>query len=124
MKAIFYTESVAIVAMIILIVATISVPALLLVKAAIALIDEQRDSTITNDTSMATTITNTTRTTAPTIGNSTSQHVAVGGGNMTISVNQFLPQTVQIQSGESVTFYAPSGSTEVHNVIFDQSNVQ
>jgi hypothetical protein len=41
---------------------------------------------------------------------------------MTISINQFSAQTVQIQSGESVTFFAPNGSTEVHNVIFDQSN--
>ena len=41
---------------------------------------------------------------------------------MTTSINQFSQQTVQIQSGESVTFFAPNGSTEVHNVIFDQNN--
>ena len=29
---------------------------------------------------------------------------------------------IDIQSGENVTFYAPSGSTEIHNVIFDFSN--
>ena len=50
------------------------------------------------------------------------ERVAVGGGNITISVNQFLPSSVEIQRGESVTFYAPQNSTEVHNVIFDLSN--
>ena len=50
------------------------------------------------------------------------ERVAVGGGNTTVSVNQFLPASVEIQRGESVTFYAPQNSTEVHNVIFDLSN--
>ena len=50
------------------------------------------------------------------------ERVSVGGGNMTISVNQFSPAAVEIQTGESVTFYAPQNSTEVHNVIFDLSN--
>ena len=50
------------------------------------------------------------------------ERVAVGGGNITVSVNQFLPASVEIQRGESVTFYAPQNSTEVHNVIFDLSN--
>src|ERR671918_2929142 len=53
------------------------------------------------------------------------ERVAVGGildGNLTVSVNQFSPAAVEIQSGESVTFYAPDNSTEVHNVIFDMSN--
>jgi len=50
------------------------------------------------------------------------ERVSVGGGNITISVNQFSPAAVEIQTGESVTFYAPQNSTEVHNVIFDLSN--
>jgi plastocyanin len=53
------------------------------------------------------------------------ERVAVGGildGNLTVSVNQFLPAAVEIQTGESVTFYAPENSTEVHNVIFDMTN--
>src|SRR5918995_1454356 len=50
------------------------------------------------------------------------ERVAVGGGNMTVSVNQFLPAAVEIQTGESVRFYAPDNSTEVHNVIFDMTN--
>jgi plastocyanin len=50
------------------------------------------------------------------------ERVAVGGGNITVSVNQFLPSSVEIQRGESVTFYAPQNSTELHNVIFDLSN--
>jgi plastocyanin len=50
------------------------------------------------------------------------ERVAVGGGNITVSVNQFLPSSVEIQRGESVTFYAPQNSTEAHNVIFDLSN--
>jgi plastocyanin len=53
------------------------------------------------------------------------ERVSVGGilnGNLTISVNQFSPAAVEIQSGESVTFYAPENSTEVHNVIFDMTN--
>ena len=50
------------------------------------------------------------------------ERVSVGGGNMTISVNQFSPAAVEIQTGESVTFYATQNSTEVHNVIFGLSN--
>ncbi|HEX2471788.1 MAG TPA: hypothetical protein VHJ59_03460 [Nitrososphaera sp.] len=41
---------------------------------------------------------------------------------MTVSVNQFSPAAVEIQTGESITFYAPQNSTEVHNVIFDMTN--
>ena len=48
--------------------------------------------------------------------------VAVGGGNLTFSLNQFLPSSMVIQSGQSVTFYAPSGSTELHNVVIDLTN--
>jgi plastocyanin len=55
--------------------------------------------------------------------NNTTQHrVAVGGGNLTMSINQFSPSTIEIHPGESVTFYAPSGSTELHNVVLDMSN--
>jgi plastocyanin len=53
------------------------------------------------------------------------ERVAVGGildGNLTISVNQFSPAAAEIQTGESVTFYAPDNSTEVHNVVIDMSN--
>jgi plastocyanin len=53
------------------------------------------------------------------------ERVAVGGildGNLTISINQFSPAAAEIQTGESVTFYAPDNSTEVHNVVFDLSN--
>ena len=53
------------------------------------------------------------------------ERVAVGGildGNLTVSVNQFSPAAVEIQTGESVTFYAPENSTEIHNVIFDMTN--
>ena len=67
-------------------------------------------------------ITTTTGAPAPSGNNATTQRVAVGGGNITLSINQFSPQTVDIQPGESVTFFAPPGSLEVHNVIFDLSN--
>ncbi len=50
------------------------------------------------------------------------ERVSVGGGNMTVAVNQFSPAAVEIQTGESVAFYAPQNSTEVHNVIFDVTN--
>ena len=54
--------------------------------------------------------------------NNTDQRVvAVGGGNMTVAINQFSPSIVQIQPGQSVSFYAPSGSTELHNVVIDMS---
>jgi hypothetical protein len=39
-----------------------------------------------------------------------------------VSINQFSPSTIEIQPGQSVTFYAPSGSTELHNVVLDLSN--
>jgi plastocyanin len=66
---------------------------------------------------------NTTTTTATPIGpNNATQRVSVGGGNVTFSVNQFSPQITEIQPGESVTFFAPNGSIEPHNVIFDLTN--
>jgi plastocyanin len=67
----------------------------------------------TSDRGTATTTTNTVN---------AQGRVAVGGGNLTLSINQFSPSLIDIQSGENVTFYAPSGSTEIHNVIFDFSN--
>jgi plastocyanin len=54
------------------------------------------------------------------------QRVAVGGlldGNLTVSVNLFSPAALETQTGESITFYAPENSTEIHNVIFDLSNM-
>jgi plastocyanin len=70
-----------------------------------------------SDVGIATTTTNTT-------SDAHAQHrVAVGGGNLSVSINQFSPSTVQIQPGQNVTFYAPGGSTELHNVLFvDLSN--
>jgi plastocyanin len=122
MKAAFYAGSVAIAAiMMILIMASISAaPALLFTQTAIASIDEQDDSA-RNGTDMTTTTT-TTGITTPTAPDNATQRVAVGAGDMNVSINQFLPQTAEIQPGESVTFFAPNGSTEVHNVIFDLSN--
>ena len=70
----------------------------------------------TNDGGIAA-IANTTTT-----ADNTQGRVAVGAGNLTLSINQFLPSTMNIQPGENVTFYAPRGSTEIHNVIFDLSN--
>jgi plastocyanin len=67
----------------------------------------------TSDRGTATTTTNTVN---------AQGRVAVGGGNLSLSINQFSPSVIDIQSGENVTFYAPSGSTEIHNVIFDFSN--
>ncbi len=100
--------------MMVLIIATISAPALLFTQTAIASIDdEQGGSTTSNDTDMTATAT------AP---DNATQRVAVGGGNVTFSVNQFSPQITEIQPGESVTFFAPDGSTEFHNVIFDLTN--
>lgn len=46
--------------------------------------------------------------------------VSVGKGNLTVSYNQFYPQDVQINAGESVTFVNPT--PELHSVIFDFSN--
>ena len=65
---------------------------------------------------------NTTTTATPTEPNTATQRVSVGGGNVTFSVNQFSPQITEIQPGESVTFFAPNGSIEPHNVIFDLTN--
>src|SRR5919202_1561500 len=61
-------------------------------------------------------------TSAPNVNN-TQHRVAVGGGNSSMSINQFLPSSIDIHRGESVTFYAPQGSTETHNVILDVGNV-
>jgi plastocyanin len=119
MKATFYAESVTMVAMMILVIASICAPALLFMKTAIASIDEQGGSTRTTTTNVTDM---TTTTTDPTVADNATQRVAVGGGNMNISINQFSPQTAEIQPGESVTFFAANGSTEVHNVIFDLSN--
>ena len=112
MKATFYGGSVT---MMILIMASISGPALLFTQTAVASTEGQ-GSTITTTTTTGTT------TTTPTAPNNATQRVAVGGGNISLSINQFSPQTVEIQPGDSVTFFAPQDSFEVHNVIFDLSN--
>ena len=122
MKATFYAKSVTVVAMMILVMASISAPTSLFMKTAIASFDEQGGSittTTTNDADMTRT---TATTTNPTANDNATQRIAVGGGNMNISINQFSPQTTEIQPGESVTFFAANGSTEVHNVIFDLNN--
>jgi plastocyanin len=108
MKNSFHAGSIIIAAMIILIMeSTILDPTtLLFTQTAIASTAGQGETITT--------------TTVP--GNATTQRVAVGGGNLTLSINQFSPQTVEIQPGETVTFFAPPGSLEVHNVIFDLSN--
>ncbi|MDQ3903239.1 MAG: hypothetical protein M3247_06340, partial [Thermoproteota archaeon] len=54
--------------------------------------------------------------------NNTQHKVAVGGGNLSMSMNQFSPSSINIHRGESVTFYAPPGSTELHDVVLDLSN--
>jgi plastocyanin len=91
---------------------SISAPALLFTQTAIASTEGQSGTTIATGT-----------TTAPTApNNAITKRVAVGGGNITLSINQFSPQTVEIQPGESVTFFAPEDSFEVHNVMFDLSN--
>lgn len=72
----------------------------------------------TTDSGTATTNNNNNTSTAV----NTQGGVAVGRGNMTVSINQFSPSVMNIQPGENVTFYAPRGSTEIHNVIFDLSN--
>jgi plastocyanin len=110
----FHAGPVIIAAMIILIMASISAPALLFTQTAVASIEGQ-GNTITTTTTTGPTAT-------PTAPNNATQRVAVGGGNISLSINQFSPQTVEIQPGESVTFFAPEGSFEVHNVIFDLSN--
>jgi plastocyanin len=112
MKTIFYAGSIAGVAMMILIIVSISAaPALLFMQTAIASIDQGETTTATTDTTIPTGL-----------DNATAQRVAVGGGNITFSVNQFSPQTTEIQPGGSVTFFAPEGSIELHNVIFDLTN--
>ena len=129
MKSVFYSESVIITTMmVILIIASISASALLLTQTATASIDKQGGTT-NYDTDMTITAATTTTTntstgiiTISTAPDNATQQVAVGGGNITNSINQFLPQTVEIQPGESVTFSASNGSTEVHNVIFDLTN--
>jgi plastocyanin len=109
----FHAGSVIITAMIILSMASISgLAALLFTQTAIASSAVQDETTTTTDT--------TTTLTAP--NNAITKRVAVGGGNITLSINQFSPQTVEIQPGESVTFFAPEDSFEVHNVMFDLSN--
>jgi plastocyanin len=113
MKDLFHAGSVTtIAAMIIIIMASIWAPALSFTQTAIASTEGRGGTTTTT----------TTGTTTPTTPNNATQRVAVGGGNITLSINQFSPQTVEIQPGESVTFFAPQGSIEVHNVIFDLTN--
>jgi plastocyanin len=112
MKDSFNAGSVLTAAMIILIMISFCAPALLFTQTAIA-------STSVEGGTAAAATTGTATTTASDNG---THRVAVGGGNITLSINQFSPQTVKIQPGESVTFFAPEDSFEVHNVMFDLSN--
>jgi plastocyanin len=112
-KAILYARSVTITAAIMGILLMTSVSAAvptLFKQTAIATVD-QGDATA-----------NTTTTTSATATDNATRRVAVGGGNITFSVNQFSPQITQIQPGESITFFAPNGSLELHNVMFDLTN--
>jgi plastocyanin len=109
MNTILYSRSFATIAMMMMILimaSIISVAPELLKQAAIATVGQG----------------NTTTTATPTGPNNATQRVSVGGGNVTFSVNQFSPQITEIQLGESVTFFAPNGSIEPHNVIFDLTN--
>jgi plastocyanin len=109
MKTTTYSGSVtttAMMGMILLMASIISAAPALFKQIAIATVD-QGDTTTTTPT-------------AP--DNATTERVAVGGGNITFSVNQFSPSITEIQPGESVTFFAPDGSIELHNVIFDLTN--
>jgi hypothetical protein len=60
--------------------------------------------------------------TVPTTTNNGQHTVAVGGGNLSVAINQFSPSRIDIHRGENVTLYAPPGSTELHNAIFYLSN--
>lgn len=48
--------------------------------------------------------------------------VQAGGGNATISFSRFLPKDVQINVGESVTWYNPTEVSEPHTVTFVRDN--
>lgn len=52
----------------------------------------------------------------------TSTVVEVGGGNATMTLSGFLPQTVEINAGESVTWINPTQVPEPHTVTFVLSN--
>jgi plastocyanin len=108
MRATFYAGFIIVAAMmmIILLIAAFSAPALFN-QTAIATVDRGAAATTS---------------TTPTASENATQRIAVGGGNLTLSINQFSPQIAEIQPGESVTFFAPNGTTEIHNVIFDLSN--
>ncbi len=49
-------------------------------------------------------------------------NVAAGGGNASMSLSAFSPQTVEISSGESVTWTNPTKVPEPHTVTFILSN--
>jgi plastocyanin len=109
MKTTFYAGSVTITAMMVMILLMASI-----ISAAPALFKQTATATLDQG--------DTTTTPTPTAPDNATQRVAVGGGNINFSVNQFSPQTAEIQPGESVTFFAPDGSIELHNVIFDLTN--
>ena len=48
--------------------------------------------------------------------------VAAGGGNISLSLNQFLPKDVEINAGDNVTWYNPSKVPESHTVTFTSDN--
>jgi plastocyanin len=47
--------------------------------------------------------------------------VAVGGGNLTVQNYKFDPAIVEINTGESVTWYSPTEFNELHTVTFVQN---
>ena len=44
--------------------------------------------------------------------------VGAGGGNISLSLNQFLPKDVEINAGDNITWYNPSKVPESHTVTF------
>jgi len=113
MKAILYARSITITA------AMMSILLMASVSAAVPTLFKQT-AIATVDQGIATA--NTTTMTGAAATDNATRRVAVGGGNITFSVNQFSPQITEIQPGESVTFFAPNGSLELHDVIFDLTN--
>lgn len=109
MNTTLYSGSFAITAMMVMILLLVSI---------ISVVPESLDQTAIATVGQG----NTTTTADPTGPDNATQQVSVGGGNITFSVNQFSPQITEIQRGQSVTFYAPNGSIEPHNLIFDMTN--
>lgn len=98
--------------------ASVAASVVALAGSALAAFHEQEGEDNTGGSNMSTTITNQTKAATADVDNN---RVEVGrGSNLTVQYYTYSPQIIEIDAGESVTWYADSEFMDIHTVTFVQ----